>query len=200
MNTASSLLQSIIPTPTEEELTTLVIDHDLRVINIPSGIKVLGVASDDEVLRLNFKIPRYISITDLSEFSLRINYCNSKNEGDVYTITDSVVGDEYITFSWLVGPIATRYKGTTKFNISAIKLDEDGNVDREYNTTPASLDVLEGLEPNYEAVSMYSDIIEQWRQLLFTHGNNVMIDDVTGVAYAIRISNGQIVLDEVNVP
>ena len=199
MSTATNLLQRLASEQNENESSTLIVDHELRTINIPSSIKVLGVASDDEVLRLYFRIPRFISVTDLSEFSFRINYSNSKNEGDVYTISDAEVGDEYITFSWLVGPVATRYKGKTKFSVNAIKLDGDGYVDREYNTTPASLDVLEGLEPNQEAVSMYSDVIEQWRQLLFEHGNNVMIDDVTGRAYAIKVSNGQIVLNEVNI-
>ena len=199
MNSASDLLRSIAPEQTEEELTTLVVDNNLRTISIPSGIKVLGVASDDEVLRLNFKVPRYISVTDLSDFSFRINYLNAQDEGDIYTVTDMEVHDDSITFSWLVGPVATKYKGKTKFNISAIKLNDDDSVDKEYNTTPAALDVLEGLDVNYAAVTKYSDVIEQWRQLLFSSGNHVLIDDVTGVAYALRVSNGELVIDEVQV-
>ena len=199
MDSASILLQEITPEQTEEELTTLVVDHNLRVIHIPSSIKVLGVASDDEVMQLNFKVPRYISITDLSEFSFRINYENARGIGDVYTIEDMVVDDDSITFSWLVGPIATAYKGMTKFSISAVKLDADDYVEKEYNTTPAALEVLEGLEADPGVVTAYSDVIEQWRQLLFSSGRNVIIDSVTGIAYALKVSNGTLEMEQVSV-
>jgi hypothetical protein len=40
-------------------------------------------------------------------------------------------------------------------------------VDKEYNTTVASLPVLEGLEVDESIVTQYSDLIEQWRQEIF---------------------------------
>jgi hypothetical protein len=40
-------------------------------------------------------------------------------------------------------------------------------IDKEYNTTVASLPVLEGLEVDESIVTQYSDIIEQWRQDIF---------------------------------
>ena len=150
---------------------TLVISNDFRTIGIPSSVTNLGVEYDDDVLQLDFKMPRYVSNTDLSAFSIRINYINSKGESDVYTIRDAVIGEQYITFSWLVGPTATRYRGNTKFNVCAKIVKDDGAVDREFNTTIATLPVLEGLEVDESIVTEYSDIIEQWKRELFGIGD-----------------------------
>lgn len=152
---------------------TLVISNDFRTINIPSSVPNIGVEYDDDVLRLDFKMPRYVSDTDLSEFSIRINYINSQGESDVYTVSDDnkVTEDEYITFSWRVGPTATRYKGNTKFNVCAKTMLPDDTIDKEFNTTIATLPVLEGLEVDEAVVTGYSDIIEQWRRELFGIGD-----------------------------
>lgn len=167
MATANELLAGL----STGDDTTLVIDNYLRTISIPKGITNLGVESDDEVLRLNFKMPRYLDDTDLSTFPIRINYLNAQGEGDVYTVSDKIVGSNYISFSWLVGPTATAYKGDTKFNVCMKTLNSDGYVDREYNTTIATLPVLEGLEVDEQVVAEYSDILEQWRQELFGIGD-----------------------------
>ena len=152
---------------------TLVISNDFRTINIPSSVPNLGVEYDDDVLRLDFKMPRYVSDTDLSTFNIRINYINSQGESDTYMVSDSnkTIEDEYITFSWRVGPTATRYKGNTKFNVCAKTTLPDGTIDKEFNTTIATLPVLEGLEVDEAIVTGYSDIIEQWRQELFGIGD-----------------------------
>ena len=156
--------------------TTLVIDNYLRTINIPKTITNLGVEHDDEVLTLNFKMPRYLDNTDLSTFAIRINYINANGDSDVYTVNDSkkIVGGDFIKFSWLVGPTATAYKGDTKFIVCMKILGDNGYVDKEYNTTIATLPVLEGLEVNPSVVIRYSDIIEQWRQEIFGEGKSVM--------------------------
>lgn len=150
---------------------TLIISNDLRTITIPPTVRILGVESDDEVLRLSFKMSRYIGDIDLSEFSIRVNYLNAQGKSDAYTVSDAAVDEDNITFTWLVGPTATRYKGDTKFNVCLVLLDADGYVDKEFNTTPASLKVLEGLEVDESIVEEYSDILEQWRRELFDGGN-----------------------------
>lgn len=153
--------------------TTLVIDNYLRTINIPKGITNLGVEHDDEVLILNFKMPRYLDDTDLSAFSIRINYINANGDGDFYTVNDNkkIVGADYVAFSWRVGPIATAYRGMTSFSVCAKTLNGDGTIDQEYNTTVARLPVLEGLEVDPGIVSQYSDILEQWKRELFGIGD-----------------------------
>ena len=171
MSKAAELLKSLAPVQTEEDLTTLVIDNYLRTITIPKGITNLGVENDDDVLQLRFKMPRYIGTIDLSEFTIRVNYCNANGEGDVNTIPSPTIGYDTIQFDWLVGSNATKYKGNVKFIVCAIKFDAEGYVDKEYNTTIASLPVLEGLETNSNAVSRYSDVLEQWRRDLFGIGD-----------------------------
>lgn len=156
---------------------TLVISNDLRTIAIPSSVKNLGVEYDDDVLELNFKMPRYIGPTDLSPFTIRINYMNAQGEPDVYTVKSPTVGTQDITFSWLVGPIATRYKGDTKFNVCLRTFTGSGEdlvVDREYNTTVASLPVLEGLEVDEGYLEDHVDLLEQWRRELFGAGDSAV--------------------------
>ena len=96
MATAAELLADVI-----EVDRTLVIDNSFRTIKIPSSVPNLGVEYDDDVLRLEFKMPRYVSDTDLSTFPIRINYINSNGESDSYTVRNPVIGNQYITFTWL---------------------------------------------------------------------------------------------------
>ena len=139
---------------------TLIIDKDLRTIIIPSSVKNLGVESDDDVLRLKFSMPRMYGDVDLSDFSIYINYMNAKNTGDVYVVDDKTIADDTITFSWLVGRVALAYKGNVRFIVCMKKHDNDSNVIQEYNTTIASLPVLEGLETGETVIQQNPDIIE----------------------------------------
>lgn len=163
MATANELLAAV-----SDVDKTLVIDSDLRTIVIPSSVKNLGVESDDDVLKLNFKMPGTYCGIDLSTFSIRINYLNANAEGDVYDARDAKLqSDGTIAFSWLVGRHATMYKGSVKFNVCLKEADADGVVQREFNTTIATLNVLEGLETDEQVIAQYTDIFEQWRSALF---------------------------------
>ena len=154
MATADELLSTI------DTDKTLIIDKDLRTITIPSSVKNLGVESDDDVLRLKFSMPRMYGDVDLSDFSIYINYMNAKNTGDVYVVDDKTIADDTITFSWLVGRVALAYKGNVRFIVCMKKHDDDSNVIQEYNTTIASLPVLEGLETGETVIQQNPDIIE----------------------------------------
>lgn len=175
MSQANDLLQTLAASQTQtqepEDTTTLVIDHYLRTIIIPKGITTLGVEYDDDVMYLNFKMPRYLDKTDLSAFTIRINYINANGESDAYTVKSPTVTSTYIAFSWLVGPTATAYKGKTRFNVCLKLTDSEGVVQKEYNTAIASLPVLEGLETDPAIISEYTDILEQWRRELFGIGD-----------------------------
>ena len=163
MATADELLSTL------DTDKTLIIDKDLRIITIPSSVKNLGVESDDDVLRLKFSMPRMYGDVDLSDFSIYINYMNAKNIGDVYVVDDKTIADDTITFSWLVGRVALAYKGNVRFIVCMKKHDNDSNIIQEYNTTIASLPVLEGLETGETIVQQYPDIIEM---LLSSSGTN----------------------------
>ena len=153
--------QEILDTMEEvEEQSVLEIDSDLRTIKIPGYVKILGVESDEDVFRLHFRMPKMYGEVDLSEFKLRINYTNAKQEGDVYEVKDAQVKGEDITFSWLVGSHATKYKGNVDFIVCAKLLDSNGVKKGEFNTTPSTLPVLRGLETGEEVVQKNPDVLE----------------------------------------
>ena len=141
----------------------IVINDDLRTMQIPSSITLLGVESDDDVNKIPFQMPKEYCGFDLSTFEARINYMNAKGDGDIYIVQDlDVDGDDpsLMTFTWLVGRNACEYKGNTKFIVCLKKFDSDDNVVQEFNTTVYSLPVLEGLETTEAVVQQNPDIIE----------------------------------------
>lgn len=150
----------------------LTVDLDSRVIIIPKNVTNLGVESDDNVRLLHFRLPRQYCATDLSEFDIRINYENAKGGGDLYEVKDAVVGEDMITFDWLVGRYALTYRGNVEFSL-CLRDVADGIVNREFNTTIAVLPVLPGLETGEAIIEDHVDILEQWRNDLFGTGNTV---------------------------
>lgn len=182
MATADEILATMSEETTQ---SVIVIDNDLRTINIPENIKILGVESDDDVLRLHFRMPKMYGEVDLSEFAIRINYMNAAEKGDVYVVTDAVVVEDHITFSWLVGRTATERKGDVNF-IVCLKQVENGVVEQEFNTTLATLKVLEGLETENAVAAKYPDVLESILKRLDdleqtggTGGSSSIIDDTT---------------------
>ena len=157
MATADEILSQLA---TEED-KVLVINNDLRTITIPQTVKMLGVESDEDVLRLHFRMPKTYGETDLSEFVIRINYINAKGIGDIYTVSDTSIVDDTITFSWLISRNATAYKGSVRFIVCLKLYDETGLLIKEYNTTVSSLSVLEGLEVSDIIIEQNPDIIEK---------------------------------------
>lgn len=163
MATADEILAGAVEVASEDvtQDKVLRIDNELRTISIPSAVKLLGVESDEDVNVIEFEMPRYYGEFDLSEFSVRVNYLNANGEGDIYKVTDPSVGEQTMTFSWLVGRFASAYKGTVQFIVCLKKLTEELVVEKEFNTTIASLPVLQGLEPSEQVLQNYPDIIEQ---------------------------------------
>ena len=91
----------------------IVINDDLRTMQIPASITLLGVESDDDVNKIPFQMPKEYCGFDLSTFEARINYMNANGEGDIYIIDDlEIDGDDpsLMNFTWLVGRNACAYK------------------------------------------------------------------------------------------
>lgn len=160
--TAEELLQNTEDSELHEASNEVfVIDNDLRTIFVPESISNIGVESDDDVNRLYFQMPKQYGEFDLSEFNIRINYMNADNKGDIYAVTDKEVSGDNITFSWLVGRTAFAKKGNVRFIVCLKKTDDEGSVQKEFNTTVATLAVLEGLETSEQIVQENPDIIEE---------------------------------------
>lgn len=161
--------------PTANELLSteacddiLVVDLESRLITIPKNVSILGVEADDETRILHFHVPRYYCNIDLSEFEIRVNYKNANGEPDMYIVTSTAVDDDLIKFDWVVGRHAFAKKGNVKFSVCLKDLFE-GVVRREFNTTPATLPVLEGLETGYDLSGGHTDIFEQLREELMSN-------------------------------
>ena len=85
-----------------------------------------------------------------------MNYQNANGERSAYLVEDVQTDGNYITFSWLISPNVTAYKGQIKYIVCA-----KNGATAEWNTTLAEGTVLEGLEATEEIVEKNPDIIEQ---------------------------------------
>lgn len=169
MTEAEKLLQEtksavVAETQTED---ICVIDSDMRIIDIPEQFKVLGVESDKDVRAMQFRIPKTYKGTDLSAFTISVNYQNARGMKDRYIVTDKKVSGDQIEFSWTVGKTATVYRGDTRFIVCMRLIGSDGVIKKEFNTTLATMTVLEGLEVDDPAIEQEEkDIIAQLLQIV----------------------------------
>lgn len=137
-----------------EEVCT--IDVTTRTITIPESLKIAGVMADNKVKRIYFKVPKQAQIADLSKLDVHINYLNAEMQGDRHDCTDKAISGEYMTFSWLISDFATMYKG----NITFIVCMDNAETEEHWNTTVATLTVLEGLETSATIVEQNPDVLE----------------------------------------
>lgn len=169
MTEAEKLLQEtksavVAETQTED---ICVIDSDLRIIDIPEQFKVLGVENDKDVKVMQFRMPKVYKGTDLSAFNISVNYQNARGTKDRYVVTDKKVSGDQIEFSWTVGKTATVYRGDTRFIVCMRLTDSDGVIKKEFNTTLATMTVLEGLEVDEPVIEQEEkDIIAQLLQIV----------------------------------
>lgn len=169
MTEAEKLLQetkSAVVAETQME-DICVIDSDMRIIDIPEQFKVLGVESDKDVKAMRFRIPKTYKGTDLSAFTISVNYQNARGTKGRYIVTDKKVSGDQIEFSWTVGKTATVYRGDTRFIVCMRLTGSDGVIKKEFNTTLATMTVLEGLEVDNPVIEQEEkDIIAQLLQIV----------------------------------
>lgn len=169
MTEAEKLLQEtksavVAETQTED---ICVIDSDMRIIDIPEQFKVLGVESDKDVRAMQFRVPKTYKGTDLSAFTISVNYQNARGTKGRYIVTDKKVSGDQIEFSWTVGKTATVYRGDTRFIVCMRLTGSDGVIKKEFNTTLATMTVLEGLEVDNPVIEQEEkDIIAQLLQIV----------------------------------
>lgn len=169
MTEAEKLLQetkSAVVAETQME-DICVIDSNMRIIDIPEQFKVLGVENDKDVKVMQFRMPKVYKGTDLSAFNISVNYQNARGTKDRYVVTDKKVSGDQIEFSWTVGKTATVYRGDTRFIVCMRLTGSDGIIQKEFNTTLATMTVLEGLEVDNPVIEQEEkDIIAQLLQIV----------------------------------
>ena len=142
----------------------ITVDLVNRLLVIPPTLDHIGVESDDDVFLVPFLLPRYYGTLDLAEFEININYTNANGDEDVYDdVKDLVIGDDEISFSWLVGRYATMAAGNVKFSLCLQRHHEDDYsiVDKEWNSQPVEITVLKGHETTKAIVQKHPDVLIQ---------------------------------------
>lgn len=155
---------------------TFVIDPVTRVITTENK-KLKFMKDDHNFERYTFEIPQYIDGHDMSLCNdIRINYENvsSANRNNVsrgpYKVTDAIVSDGKVLFSWLVSGNATEYAGTIQFSIS-FKCIVDSEVIYAWHTdTFKDISVSDGIRnSSEEVVANYVDILAGWEARLVSY-------------------------------
>lgn len=147
-----SLAEADIDTEQNERfpVTILEIDAKTREIQIPDDELLFGVESDEKAERKYFKVLKDVGNNiDLSTLQMRVVYQNASgtDEGkDVYIVTDMNVSGNYVEFSWELSRKVTMYRGDVNFLVCAIRVNSDGTITNEWNTTLAKGTVKQGLK------------------------------------------------------
>lgn len=156
----------------------LVIDAATRSITVPEAERILGVEADGDAERKYFICPRYVGDgLDLASMFLTVNYRNANGYEDGYLVDDVTVNGDYVTFSWLIWPNVTAYKGTVQFAVCADLPNSSTRRGPDWNTTLAQGEVLVGLDPDRgDLEEDASDVLTQLR------------DEVVGQTAAVEVT------------
>ena len=137
----------------------ITVNSNTRYFNVPGADLVFGVVADSDAERKYFQCPRYVGDNlDLASCFIRINYRNANGKDDFYLVDDMAIDGDNITFSWLLSPKVTEYRGQVKFVMCAVGPD----LKLKWHTTQGTGQVMEGLEPdNSHVESQTADVVAQ---------------------------------------
>lgn len=137
------------------------IDSNTREIIFLDNSECFGVEFDKNTQRIEFSCPKIVGDNlDLTKCICRINYMNAKGYRDSYLIDDILVDSDNITFTWTLSNKVTAGRGNCLFIFCARQVNEDGVIEKEWNTTVAKASIKRGLETNSHIEEEYSDILE----------------------------------------
>lgn len=137
------------------------IDSNTREIIFLDNSECFGVEFDKNTQRIEFSCPKIVGDNlDLTKCICRINYMNAKGYRDSYLIDDILVDGDNITFTWTLSSKVTSGRGNCLFIFCARQVNENGVIEKEWNTTVAKASIKRGLETNSHIEEEYSDILE----------------------------------------
>ena len=137
------------------------IDSNTREIIFLDNSECFGVEFDKNTQRIEFSCPKIVGDNlDLTKCTCRINYMNAKGFRDSYLIEDILVDGDNITFTWALKSKVTAGRGICLFIFCARQVNENGVIEKEWNTTVAKASIKRGLETNSHIEEEYSDILE----------------------------------------
>lgn len=189
MSSAEELLASL------EEISPVhdhtISDPDSYFVIDPDTHQISNLSQSPNVLMQNdhnsevytFQIPRFVEGHDMLKCDrVRLHYINTakgstRTYKDVYEMTDLMVNprdNSTLISTWTIKRQATQYAGKLSFAIQYICIDEShsgeesDNVSYEWHTDIyKDVEVRETIVNSEEAVSEYTDILEEWYQRLF---------------------------------
>ena len=137
------------------------IDSKTREIIFLDSSECFGVEFDKKTQKLEFSCPKIVGDNlDLSQCICRINYMNAKGYRDSYLIEDILVDGDDVTFTWTLSSKVTAGRGNCSFIFCARQVNENGVIEKEWNTTVAKASIKRGLETNSYIEEEHSDILE----------------------------------------
>lgn len=165
MATIDEIFNSMADEAAEAGHEYLVIDPETRTITVPESERIFGVEADADAARKYFLCPRYVGDNlDLASMFVTVNYRNANGDEDGYLVDDVQIQGEYVTFSWQLWPKTVAYKGALQFAVCADLPNTTHRRGPDWNTTLASGEVLEGLDPDRGDVEgETSDVVTQLR-------------------------------------
>lgn len=146
MATVDELLDAEPESLYQDVNNIIIVDAEARQLIVPPAEVVLGVASDAKAERKFFRCPCAVS-TDVSvrECEVHVNYENALGDRNHWLVNDLVYDGDFAVFSWEITEDVMLRAGNVQFSLCICKV-RDGRIVREWNTTPATGIVLEGLE------------------------------------------------------
>jgi hypothetical protein len=137
------------------------IDSNTREIIFLDNSECFGVEFDKNTQRIEFSCPKIVGDNlDLTKCICRINYMNAKGYRDSYLIDDVLADGDNIIFTWKLKGKVTAGRGNCLFIFCARQVNENGVIEKEWNTTVAKASIKRGLETNSHIEEEYSDILE----------------------------------------
>lgn len=137
----------------------IIINSNTRQFNVPGADLVFGVSGDSGSEVKHFQCSRYVGNNlDLMSCFVRINFRNGNGKMDSYLVDDMTIDGDNVTFSWLLSPKVTEYRGQVKFVMCVVGPD----LKLKWHTTQGTGQVMEGLEPdNSHVESQTADVVAQ---------------------------------------
>ena len=138
------------------------IDANSRKINVdatPFKANGLSVQGDHLAETVFFKIDRYYDTMDLMNTDIYINWkMGSASAKDICSIKSDAIIPGYVVFAWPIHEAITAKNGSLQFSIS-LEIEQEGKNSYSLNTTPATLNIKEGLVLiNPEVLNMQNNI------------------------------------------
>lgn len=173
----------------------LKIDPITRKIQSASG-KTSLIQGDHNSERFTFEVNRRVDGHDLSLCDVvQVHYINidakdkTLTSADFHEVDDLRVSTEdenIVVFSWLIDGKASRYAGTLSFAVK-FKCTENGKPVYVWNTAIFSgVSVSNGMDNTGAIVEEYSDVLEQWRQELFSDSGSGSVGVQSHSSGAVR--------------